>query len=67
MYKAAYGEADGSAIINNVATPIKVPVVRLNEFFPDSQRIGRDVIVGTPGWPERLAANKDVFALEFVQ
>jgi hypothetical protein len=67
IYKMAYGEADGSAIINNVPTPIKVPVVRLNEFLPDSQRIARDVIVGTPGWPERLAANKAAFALEFVQ
>ena len=67
MYKAAYGEADSSAIINNVPTPIKVPVVRMEEFFPDSQRIGQDVIVGTPGWPQRLAANKEAFALEFVQ
>ncbi len=67
MYKTAYGEADGSAIVNNVPTPIKVPVVRLSEFLLDSQRIARDVIVGTPGWPERLTANKAAFALEFVQ
>jgi Metallo-peptidase family M12/Calx-beta domain/Bacterial pre-peptidase C-terminal domain len=67
MYKTAYGEADGTAVINSVPTAIKVPVVRFNEFLPDSQRIARDVIVGTAGWPERLAANKAAFALEFVQ
>jgi Calx-beta domain/WD40-like Beta Propeller Repeat len=67
VYKTAFGESDGTARINSVPTPIKVPVVRLHEFLPDTQRLGRDVIVGTAGWPERLAANKAAFALEFVQ
>jgi hypothetical protein len=67
IYKTAFGEAIGSAVINNVPTQIPVPVVRLDEFLPDTQRIGRDVIVGTPDWPLRLEANKVSFAQEFVQ
>jgi DNA-binding beta-propeller fold protein YncE len=65
-YKAAYGDADGTATVGGVPTAIKVPVVRLKEFLPDTQRLGQNVIVGTPGWPERLAANKAAFAQEFV-
>jgi CSLREA domain-containing protein len=60
-YKAAYGEA-GS--VNMSGT---VPVVRLNEFLPDTQRIGQSVVVGAPGWPAQLEANKQAYALEFVQ
>jgi CSLREA domain-containing protein len=66
MYKAAYGDAVGQATVNGVLTNIPVPVVRLNEFLPDTQKIGKDVIVGTPGWPARLEANKNAFALDFV-
>jgi alpha-tubulin suppressor-like RCC1 family protein/subtilisin family serine protease len=66
MYKTAYGDATGQATIGGVLTPIPVPVVRLDEFLPDTQRIGQNVIVGTAGWPERLAANKAAFAQEFV-
>jgi hypothetical protein len=43
-----------------------VPVIRLNEFLPDSQRIGRGVIVGAPNWELLLEANKQAYALEFV-
>ncbi len=66
MYRAAYGEAQGQATIGGVLTPILVPVVKREEFMPDTRRIGQDVVVGTTGWPERLKANKDAFALEFV-
>jgi alpha-tubulin suppressor-like RCC1 family protein/subtilisin family serine protease len=66
MYKAAYGDAVGQATINGVLTNIPVPVVRLNEFLPDSQSIARNVIVGTAGWPDRLENNKTAFAQEFV-
>ncbi|HEU4594235.1 MAG TPA: S8 family serine peptidase [Pyrinomonadaceae bacterium] len=67
IYKAAYGDAIGQATQNGVPVQIPVPVVRLDEFIPDSQRIARDVIVGTTGWPERLDANKTAFAQEFVE
>ncbi len=38
----------------------------MNEFFPDTQRIGAGVVVGTAGWPQRLDANKTAFTQEFV-
>ncbi|HEX7313227.1 MAG TPA: zinc-dependent metalloprotease family protein [Pyrinomonadaceae bacterium] len=60
MYKAAYGDATSPNV------PGTVPVIRLNEFLPDAQRIGKDLVVGAPGWPELLAANKQAYALEFV-
>ncbi len=56
----------GQATVGGVLTDIPVPVMRLGEFLPDSQRIGLNVVVGTAGWPERLEANKVAFAQEFV-
>jgi hypothetical protein len=67
MYKTAYGEAQGQAIINGVPTAITVPIVRRQEFIPDTQRIGLGVIVGgDPSWPQVLEANKVAYAQEFV-
>ncbi len=60
FYKAAYGDA----VSPNVAGT--VPVVRLNEFLPDTQRIGQNVIVNFGNWQAQLEANKQAFALEFV-
>ena len=55
IYKAAYGEtADAFA------------PVRRDEFMPDSQAIGRGIVVGELDWERRLALNKDAFALAFV-
>ncbi|MET0624569.1 MAG: zinc-dependent metalloprotease family protein [Pyrinomonadaceae bacterium] len=59
-YKAAYGDATSPGV------PGTVPVIRLNEFLPDSQRIGRGVVVGAPNWEQLLEANKRAYALEFV-
>ena len=69
LYKTAYGDFDGQSVCCQVGTPvhtIKVPIVRLNEFVPDTQEIGRGVVVGLPGWPELLEANKVAFIAEFV-
>ncbi len=55
LYKAAFGDIPGAP----------VPVT-YNEFLPDTQRIGKDVIVGQPGWPQVLEANKQAFLLAFV-
>ena len=60
-YKAAYGDATPPG------APGTVPVIRLQEFVPDSQRIGRDVVVGAPGWEAQLLANQQAYFLEFVQ
>jgi hypothetical protein len=34
---------------------------RFAEFMPDTATVARDVVVGTAGWPEHLAANKQAF------
>lgn len=38
-----------------------------NEFLPDTQKIGRGVIVNQTGWEQVLESNKQAFASEFVQ
>ncbi|HZI87832.1 MAG TPA: PQQ-dependent sugar dehydrogenase, partial [Pyrinomonadaceae bacterium] len=55
MYKTAYDDLPG----------LPVPV-RLNEFLPDTQQIGRGVIVGQAGWEQQLENNKRDFAADFV-
>jgi uncharacterized repeat protein (TIGR01451 family) len=61
MYKAAYGDSTSP----NVVVP--VPIIRLNEFLPDTQQIGLGVIVGQGNWEQLLENNKMAFASEFVQ
>jgi hypothetical protein len=56
MYKAAFGDLPGKP----------VPVTR-SAFLPDTQSIGQGVVVGQAGWEQQLAANKQAFALAFVQ
>ncbi|HKY29176.1 MAG TPA: lamin tail domain-containing protein [Pyrinomonadaceae bacterium] len=60
MYKAAYGDTTSP----NVNIP--VPIIRLNEFLADAQRMGRDVQVGIGDWQAQLEANKQAYAREFV-
>lgn len=67
FYKAAYGDANGSAIINNTPTAIKVPRVRRQEFLPDMGVLRNGVQVGIGNWAQQLEANKAAFALDFVQ
>jgi hypothetical protein len=55
FYKAAYDNLPGAP----------VPVTR-NEFLPDTQQIGLDVVVGAPNWEAKLEANKQAFAAAFV-
>jgi hypothetical protein len=55
MYKAAYGDMPG--------TP--VPLTR-EEFVPDTLLVKQGVVVGWPGWEQRLVNNKNGFANEFV-
>jgi hypothetical protein len=56
LYKAAYGNVAG--------TPVPV---RFQQFFPDTQEIGRGVVVGLGNWEQQLEANKQAFLLRFVQ
>jgi hypothetical protein len=55
MYKTAFG--------NLPALPVPIT---FNEFMPDTQAIGRDVIVNQPGWEQVLENNKRIFAMQFV-
>lgn len=54
-YKSAYRDLPGTPV------PLK-----LKEFLADTQRIGRDVIVGRAGWEQVLEENKRAFMSDFV-
>jgi uncharacterized repeat protein (TIGR01451 family) len=56
MDKVAYGNLPG----------LPVPVRRA-EFLSDKRLIGQDVVVGQGNWRQQLEANKQTFALAFVQ
>ncbi|MFL6282471.1 MAG: matrixin family metalloprotease [Pyrinomonadaceae bacterium] len=56
FYKAAFGNL-----------PNRPVPVRMQQFFPDTQEIGRGIIVGQGNWRSQLETNKQAFALEFVQ
>jgi hypothetical protein len=58
MHKASFGNLNGGTA--------PVPV-RLAPFLHDTQEIGQGVIVGVGNWQAQLEANKQAFALEFVQ
>jgi hypothetical protein len=60
-YKAAYGDATSPNVEGTV------PVVRLQEFLPDTRSIGEGVVVGQPNWEQKLEANKNAYMAEFVQ
>jgi CSLREA domain-containing protein len=66
IYKASYGDATGASTLGG-AHQLLVPIVRLNEFLPDTQEIGRGVIIGQTGWETALENNKQAFTSEFVQ
>jgi photosystem II stability/assembly factor-like uncharacterized protein len=55
LYKAAYG--------NIANTPVPV---RYNDFLLDLQAIGSGVVVGAPGWEQKLEQNKQTFVGGFV-
>jgi hypothetical protein len=66
MYKVAYGTALGASTLGG-AHQLPVPIVRLNEFLPDTQEISQGVIVGFTGWEQALENNKKSFLDRFVQ
>jgi hypothetical protein len=55
-YKAAFGNLPGKPV-----------PVRMQQFFPDTQQIGRGVVVGQGNWQQQLDANKTAYAQGFVQ
>ena len=66
FYKAAYGDTTGTSTFPS-AHQLSVPIIRLNEFLPDTQRIGQGVIVNQGNWQQQIEDNKQAFAEEFVQ
>jgi hypothetical protein len=68
IYKTAFGDATGNSTFPS-QHQLAVPVVRLDEFLLDTQRIGStptQVIVGQGDWQNQLEANKQAFVLDFV-
>ncbi|MDX6383543.1 MAG: hypothetical protein QOK48_1116 [Blastocatellia bacterium] len=65
LYKAAYGDGTGTSAFGGTHQ-ISVPIIRFNEFLPETQAIGRGVIVGQDGWAAVLEDNKQAFAAQFV-
>jgi hypothetical protein len=61
MYKATYGDAA------ETSTGLVVPIIRRGEFLSDSSVIRNGVIVGQGNWAAQLDANKNAYALAFVQ
>lgn len=66
LYKAAYGNGIGSSTLGGLHQ-LPVPIIRLNEFLPDTQEIGLGVVVGQTGWEQVLEDNKQAFISSFVQ
>src|SRR5205807_773157 len=66
LYKAAYGDTNGTSTFGGTHQ-LAVPIIRFNEFLPDTQQIGLGVVVGQTGWETVLENNKQAFASEFVQ
>jgi uncharacterized repeat protein (TIGR01451 family) len=66
LYKTAYGSGSGTSTFGGTHQ-IAVPIVRFNEFLPDTQQIGSGVVVGATGWETVLENNKQAFAAEFTQ
>jgi hypothetical protein len=66
IYKSAYGDAIGNSTFGG-AHQLPVPIIRLNEFLPDTQAIGQGVVVGQGNWQQQIENNKQAFTAEFAQ
>src|SRR5438045_7782304 len=66
IYKAAYGDANVTSTLGG-AHQLAAPIIRFDEFQPDTQHIGQDLIVGQSGWETVLENNKQNFISEFVR
>src|SRR6185295_9455058 len=53
LYKSAYGDAAGTSRFGTIHS-LLVPNVRFTEFLPDTQQIGKGVVIGQPGAEQRL-------------
>jgi Tol biopolymer transport system component len=65
LYKTAYGDAVGVSNFG-ITHQLPVPIIRFKEFLPDTQQIGKNLIVGQAGWEQQLENNKAAFVADFV-
>jgi CubicO group peptidase (beta-lactamase class C family) len=66
LYKVSYGDGVGTSTWDST-NQVSVPIIRFDEFLPDTRAIGHGVIVGQDGWEVVLENNKQAFTKEFVQ
>jgi CubicO group peptidase (beta-lactamase class C family) len=66
LYKVSYGDGVGTSTWGSTHQ-VSVPIIRFDEFLPDTRAIGQGVIVGQDGWEVVLENNKQAFTKEFVQ
>jgi CubicO group peptidase (beta-lactamase class C family) len=66
LYKASYGDTIGTSTLGGTSQ-ISVPIIRFDEFLPDTQAISQGVIVGQAGWEMTLENNKQAFIAQFVE
>src|SRR5207245_1869925 len=52
IYKVTFGSATGNSSAGGAHT-LQVPIVRLNEFLPDTQKIGQGVVVNVGDWQQQ--------------
>ncbi len=68
LYKTAYGDnTNAISTLGGTAHQVSVPIIRLNEFLPDTQQIGNGVVIGQPGADQLLENNKQTLIADFVQ
>jgi hypothetical protein len=66
IYRAAYGNGSGTSTLGGTHQ-LAVPVIRFQEFVPDTQQISQGVVVGATGWEQVLENNKQAFLTDYVQ
>ena len=65
-YKAAYGDATGTAMVQGSPVQIPVPMIRLQEFLTDSHAIGENVVCCSTQAQQILESNKVAYFNAFV-
>ena len=65
-YKAAYGDASGTATVQGMAVQISVPMIRLQEFIADSHALADGVVCCSTQAQQLLESNKVAYFAAFV-
>ncbi len=65
-YKAAYGDASGTAPVQGMPVQISVPMIRLQEFIADSHALAEGVVCCSQQAQQILESNKVAYFAAFV-